>query len=96
MPETHHAKLAMTDHGRGTLHIDGYEVERVKSVRIDTRVNEFNVVRIELAIPAIDFDSPAVVELGDETHAALVKLGWTPPPDAEPQQIPSNDGSQTA
>lgn len=70
-----------TDGGRGTVVVDGVDMSGVVSrVTVQASVEQLPVITLELPAVAasLTFDQ-AVVVVHEQTHDALVALGWTPP-----------------
>lgn len=77
---THTARINLDATGMGTVEIDGVDVSRaVSSVRIHAEVGERPHVTLGLALHDVSTLSEARVLIPEDTAAALVALGWTPP-----------------
>jgi hypothetical protein len=69
-----------TGQGAGTVvHLDGVEAQGLTAVELDVRAGHANVAILHLALPAVDATGRFETRLDRETHALLLRLGWTPP-----------------
>lgn len=66
--------------------VDGQDITRaVAAIGFNARVGEKTTLTLDLAIQkGVSFVGEARVRVLDETVAALLALGWTPPPDEPP------------
>ena len=65
--------------GRGTVEVDGQEIEGVRELSIDAGVGEIPTLRLDLLVHEIEVDGEMIVSVPDSTREALIKLDWTPP-----------------
>lgn len=68
--------------------VDGHDITRaVAAIGFNARVGEKTSLTLDLAIQkGVSFVGEARVRVSDETAAAMLALGWTPPP-SEPQVV---------
>jgi hypothetical protein len=84
-------RIELTEQGTGTVVVDGQRLQGVREVSVDGEVGCRPVVRLELLVHEVGtFAEPDTVLIPDDTAAALVALGWTPPPGQEVPDAASN------
>lgn len=78
----HHVRITANGN-RGTVQVDDHEIgHSVTDLEFRAGVDEFPTVVLGLRVFTGDVDAPGTrVYLPDTTRAALVALGWTPPPE---------------
>lgn len=68
--------------GTASIQVGGIEINRaVRAVRYSIEAGDLPRVTLDLVLTETEIDGDAVVSVPDTTRAALVALGWTPPPD---------------
>jgi hypothetical protein len=76
-------ELHLTPTARGSsILLDGEPLTGVRAVNVSAGVGELTTVTVDLLVrEATDLDAEqAIVQVPEQTAAALVALGWTPPP----------------
>lgn len=69
----------------GTIEIDGTDISRaVHSLTLEASVDELPRLRLELLLLDVSTTAETQIHVPDETAAALVALGWTPPGEQPP------------
>lgn len=64
----------------GLLEVGGADITRAtRSVDIHVDAVDIPQVTVGLVVIEAEFDGRATIRLPDETRAALIALGWTPP-----------------
>lgn len=69
---------------KGTPVVNGHPVRTAQSIDVHMDPESVPVVTMRLLVADVlklDLDDTAVIALDDGTRAALVSLGWTPPPE---------------
>lgn len=76
----HHVKIT-TDGSRGTVHVDGHDLGSVVSaLTFKAGAGDISTVDLDVLVFTGEVHGQdVIVQLPDETTAALVALGWTPP-----------------
>lgn len=74
------ARIELDAAGDGTIEVDGVPLRGVRALSLDAGLGERPVLRLELAVHDISTLAEARIYIPDDTVAALVALGWTPPP----------------
>lgn len=65
--------------GSGRIEIDGVDIAKgVSSLQVEVDAGERRVT-LEFPLQHVTLDGDATVRLSEDTEAALVALGWTPP-----------------
>lgn len=59
--------------------IDDEKRTDISAFTFTNRVNDINVVTLEILLASTEIDSEAVIRIGEQTAALLTKAGWTPP-----------------
>ncbi|MYV64447.1 hypothetical protein GT043_00380 [Streptomyces sp. SID2131] len=81
MPEPHTARITVDGRGRGFIEVDGVDISKaVRAVRFDSVAGELPRVEVELGVYDVSTQAEAQVYVPEETEAALIAMGWTPPP----------------
>lgn len=68
-------KIVMEGHGRGKVFIDGEPISRVRSVNLSARVDEANVVTLELLPDKIEVEGEFDVTTIESVAREIVKGG---------------------
>ena len=75
-----HVVLDINEHGAGRLLLNGQDLSQaVSGVELVSRVGKATVLKLTLAAPQVSAEWNGVVAVDDETRAALLALGWSPP-----------------
>ncbi|RSN26520.1 hypothetical protein DMC63_01405 [Streptomyces sp. WAC 05977] len=85
------AKIKLGSHGNGSVVVDGTDIaKQVSDLTIYAVAGQQThaVVRLAHFIDLETTDSDAEIRVDDRTHAALRKLGWTPPGETAPAAAP--------
>lgn len=81
---THKAHITLNGSGGGTVEVDGVDLSHaVRSISLDGEVGCRPVLQLELRLYDVSTVADTRILIPDETAAALVALGWTPPPGQE-------------
>jgi hypothetical protein len=83
---TRHARISLDALGRGTVEVDGHDIsDAVRGFTLSGEVGHRPRLGLELCVYTSEADGDDVqVHIPDDTAAALVALGWTPPDDGQP------------
>jgi hypothetical protein len=69
----------------GTVEVAGHDVSlSVTALQLDHRAGHRPLLRLELLLQELDVEGEMQAFVPDETAAALVALGWTPPGEQPP------------
>lgn len=66
-----HVKIQMIDHGRGTVSIDGNQIDGVTHIRFRTGAQEINRVLLVLSPAVVEFEGTGLVNGIHEPHAHI-------------------------
>ncbi|MFE6816025.1 hypothetical protein [Streptomyces sp. NPDC057677] len=81
MPEPRTVRIDVNGAGRGTVEVNGTDISHaVRAVRLGSEAGELPTVELELGVYDVSTQAEAQVYITEETEAALIALGWTPPP----------------
>jgi hypothetical protein len=70
---------------RGTIEVAGHDMSRaVSGIELEHRAGERPRLRLDLLLHEVTIDGEMQAIVPDETAAALVALGWTPPREQPP------------
>ncbi len=76
------AKIKLGPIGSGSIVFDGVDIANaVTAVRVHSEPGRWPEAEVRLLVAETEFE--AVVGVDDNTRAALIKLGWTPPAESE-------------
>ncbi|MEU0199142.1 MULTISPECIES: hypothetical protein [unclassified Streptomyces] len=68
----------------GSITVDGQPIRGVRAVSVEGEIGHRPIVRLEMLVHDVGtIAEPDAVLIPDDTAAALVALGWTPPPGQE-------------
>lgn len=87
----HHARITLTGHGKGEIHLDDQPIAGVRSIKLGSTVGEPNVLILELLVRSAEIDGEMVTVIPDDVAASLHALGWTAPehqPGPDGQEVP--------
>lgn len=84
------AEIAVSATGRGSVVVDGVDLSNfTRGFVLAAGVDEVTQLELDLTVTeGATVAADAVVTVSPETHALLVHLGWTPPPDETPALHP--------
>lgn len=86
MPDQRTTRLQFNGAAGGTVEIDGTDISHtVQDVTLTARPGQLPTLRLDLVVYTAEVDGEAVVSVPEETAAALVALGWTPPSEGDPR-----------
>ncbi|MFF6836019.1 hypothetical protein ACFY84_29940 [Streptomyces sp. NPDC012438] len=81
MPEPRTVRIALGGPGRGTVEVGGADISHaVRAVHFDAVAGALPKVELELSVHDVSTQAEAQVYVPEETEAALIAMGWTPPP----------------
>lgn len=87
----HHARITLTGHGKGEIHLDGQPIAGVRSIKLGAAYGEPNVLILELLLRSAEIDGEMATVIPDDVAASLRALGWTAPehqPGPDGQEVP--------
>ena len=87
----HHARINLTGHGRGEVHLDDQPITGIRSIKLGAAVGDPNVLILELLVRSAEINGEMVTVVPDGVAASLRALGWTAPeqqPDPDGQEVP--------
>lgn len=79
-----HKALVHLGPGNGTVSVDGTRLKGLRGVTIRAGADEVPTLTVELLLHSALIDGEYVVQVPEDTAAALVTLGWTPPAPPQP------------
>lgn len=78
---TRHARVRLDAHGTGAVEVDGHDVtSSVRGLTLTAEAGCLPHLVLDLLVFTSEAEGEAQVRIPDDTAAALVALGWTPPP----------------
>lgn len=81
---THNAQIELTQTGAGRVVVNGVDLSRAaRGITLEAEVGCRPVLHLELVLHDVSTVAETRILIPDETAAALVALGWTPPPGQE-------------
>ncbi|WP_432116618.1 hypothetical protein [Streptomyces sp. S1] len=82
MPEPHTVRITLDGRGHGKVEVGGVDISNaVRAVRFNSAAGELPTVELRLGVYDVSTQAEAQVYVPEETEAALVAMGWTPPED---------------
>lgn len=83
----HHKALVHLGPGNDAVNVDGTRLKGVRSLAIRAGVDEVPTLTVELLLHSALIDGEYLVQVPDDTAAALIALGWTPPAPTQPHGL---------
>lgn len=79
-PRSAHLTLA-PGAGASSIEVDGQRLYGVIGLELKSDPNSLPVLTLDIRLHEVDVDGEMTVQVPENTRAALVALGWTPPVD---------------
>ncbi|WP_030928486.1 hypothetical protein [Streptomyces sp. NRRL B-24720] len=87
----HDVRIEVGGHGTGSIVVGDSDLSRaVRSFTLDSEVGCRPVLCLELLVHDVSTLSQADIYIPEDTAAALVALGWSPPPGQEIADAPAH------
>lgn len=87
----HDVRIEAKVHGQGLIAVDGKDLSRaVRSFTVECEAGFVPTLRLELLVHDVSTAAEANVYIPEDTAAALVALGWSPPPGQEVDDAPAH------
>ncbi|MFC8290061.1 hypothetical protein ACFUJ0_06135 [Streptomyces sp. NPDC057242] len=81
MSEPRTARITLDGRGCGKVEIGGVDISHaVRALRFSSTAGELPTVELRLGVYDVSTQAEAQVYVPEETEAALIAMGWTPPP----------------
>jgi hypothetical protein len=79
-----HKALVHLGPDNGTVNVDGTRLKGLRGLTISAGADEVPTLTVELLLHSALIDGEYVVQVPEDSAAALIALGWTPPAPAQP------------